>query len=175
MFSTPFNVSSNRRRRLEAHDHVELQLEVESGQDLISHVASQPLSLTTSSTPLNDASCFLLRLEKKIGTHDSTRKKNQHLVLNGSAQRLKRLISRQGSDYRLWRHQTRTGKEPPLQNQQILCIQVLACGTDSQHHLSVQCKVLSGPLPVETVIILLNKERWDLRISCEQILNVHPP
>ena len=96
---------------------------------------------------------------------------------NGLAQRLRRLITRQESDYRLWRHQTKSGKEL-AEDENVLTLLVIRSENRKQSHICVDCKLLNGKLVTKDgeVTLLLNRDRWDsFQISSKQVLCIHSP
>ena len=93
------------------------------------------------------------------------------------AHRLRRLTTRQESDYRLWRHQTKCGKEL-AEDENILTLLVIRSENRKQSHICVDCRLLNGPLVTKDskVTLLLNKDRWDsFQISSKQVLCIHSP
>ena len=93
------------------------------------------------------------------------------------AHRLRRLTTRQESDYRLWRHQTKCGKEL-AEDENILTLLVIRSENRKQSHICVDCRLLNGPLATKDskVTLLLNKDRWDsFQISSKQVLCIHSP
>lgn len=93
---------------------------------------------------------------------------------NGLSQHLAKLINRQASDFRLWRHQLKTGTNAEETSKRI-CLYIHRISHNSQH-ISARCQLMSGDLSCSTVFLLLASERWKKAgLKTGDTLFVHHP